>query len=107
MPVGFLFGEFNMTVTIKTNHVPRHTIQGYELTTKEREEFDYIPKDEIDGHDFFRFKGQVYDLNEFMRVGAAFGLQGWDGYHSDSAFSGILVKYVNHGDSVIVGTYYS
>ena len=96
-----------MTATLKitTNNVPRDLIQGYELSDKEKAEFDYIDKEEIDGHNFFRYKGLVYDLGEFMRVGHSFGLQGWDGYHSDSAFSGILVKYVDHGDRIIVGWY--
>lgn len=55
-----------MTITIRTNNVPRPTIDAYELTDNERKEFDYLKWDKIDaGEDsatFFRFKGQLYDL---------------------------------------------
>jgi hypothetical protein len=33
---------------IRTNHVPRHVIYGYELSVKERAGFDYIAEDELD-----------------------------------------------------------
>ena len=99
-------------LTIRTNNVPRFTLDAYELTTKEKCAFDYLPWEAIDnGNDsatFFRFKGQLYDLGEFMRCGHSCGMEGWDGYHSDSAFSGVLIKCVgNDTDSVIVGQYFS
>lgn len=98
-------------LTIKTNKIPRRTIDAYELTEKEREEFDYLGWPEIDaGNDsatFFRFKGQLYDLGQFMRCPDTAWFKGWDGYYSDSAFSGILVKYCNNCEDVIVATYYS
>jgi hypothetical protein len=31
--------------------------------------------------------------------------QGWDGYRSDSYFSGIVVRYVDDGERVIAGLY--
>ena len=99
-------------LNIHTNNVPRFTIEAYELTPVERKEFDYLPWEAIDaGNDsatFFKFKGQLYDLGEFMRCVHSFGMDGWDGYMSDSAFSGVLVKFVGtDSDSVIVGQYFS
>ncbi len=99
-------------LTIKTNNVPRHTIDAWELTTKERQEFDYLdwPTTEGDMYPsatFFRYKGQVYDLGEFMRCDNVGFMAVWDGYSNDTAWSGVLVRYVDEGESVIVGTYYS
>ena len=86
-----------MTLEIRTNNVPRFTIDDFDLTEKERAEFNY----DLGGRTFFRFKGNVYDLWEFTRCGDQF--PGWDGYMSDSVFSGVLVKLVDEGEKVIVG----
>jgi hypothetical protein len=95
-----------MTLKIKTNNVPREVICGIELTNKERKEFDYIKDEDFDCHSFFRYKGQVYDLNEFMRTGPGeIHDAGWQGYASDSYFSGTIIKYVDNFERVIVGTY--
>jgi len=96
------------------NNVPRPIVDDYELTPKERSEFDYlnwaaIEKGE-DSASFFRYKGQLYDLNDFMVVPRNLPestiLKGWHGYISDSFFSGIVVKYCEDDDHVLVGRYY-
>ncbi len=101
-------------LTIRTNNKPRPVLSRFDLTAKESAEFDYLADDE---GSFFRYKGQVYDLGEFCRVIATGASRahptecdnpafaGWHGYMSDSFFSGVLVKYVNGGDDVIVGVY--
>lgn len=113
-------------MTIRTNNVPRYLIDAWELTPKEREEFDYLNWDAIEkGEDsatFFRYRGQLYDFSEFSRIipqgskschpmecdNPAFA--GWDGYISDSFFSGLLVKYAREDgrideERIIVGMY--
>ena len=94
---------------IRTNNVSRILIDAYQLTAKERQEFDYLNwKDIDDGNDsatFFRFKGQLYDMGEFMK--APDSMKPWDGVSSDSAFSGVLVKYTADFDRVIVAQYFS
>lgn len=100
------------SLTIITNNVPRWIIDGWELTPKEREEFDYIKWSDIesgnDSRQFFRYKGQLYDLNDMMSTSGldTFRIHGWDGYISDTFFSGILVKYVYDFEQVICGRYY-
>lgn len=100
-----------MALTIKTNNIPRPVLHWWELSDKERKEFDYIFDGEGDVFNtFIRYKGDVYDLGEFYRCITPNGedvFKGWDGYQSDSFFSGLLVKYTNDGESVIVGRYYS
>lgn len=93
----------------RTNNQPRLVINDYQLTPEERKEFDYLDWEAIDkGEDsatFFRYKGQLYYLGEFMSCDKTF--DGWDGYSSDSAFSGVLVRFVDNFDRVIVGQYFS
>lgn len=95
---------------IITNHRPRPTIYGFELTEKEREEFNYYDDpEELDSANFFKYRGQVYDLAEFMRVdkNGPLAALGYDGYSGDSFFSGILVKLSDCGEAVTVARYYS
>lgn len=92
-----------MTIKIMTNNTPRQLVYGYELTDKQKQDFDYI--EDIDSHDFVIYKGNVLDLSEFMRIDTIEHFNGWHGYSSDSFFSGTLVKYCDN-DSVIMGWFY-
>lgn len=95
-------------VKVTTNNVPRVVIDAWELTAKEREDFDYVDwagvEDGTSGASFFRYRGELYDLGEFERATPA--VPGWDGMQSDSHFSGIVVRYANEScETVVVGTY--
>lgn len=82
-------------------------VYGWDLSEEERAEFDYM--DDINEGSFFRYRGNVYDLSEFVRIvhpGRADpnpfchwdhtgALRGWDGIATDSYFSGVVVKYVS------------
>lgn len=81
---------------------------GYELTTKEKQDFEYL--DDIESASFFRYKGQIYNLGEFLIItkNMPFYGSGWMGYLSDSFFSGVVIKYSpTDNETVIVGRYYS
>lgn len=105
-------------VTIITNNHRREVIDAWQLTPKERAEFDYLDWEKIEAGSesasFFRYHGQLYDLDEFS---AFWGLHrdgglpdwaaGWEGYISDSFFSGMLVKYVDENEWVVVARFYS
>ncbi len=112
-------------ITIITNNVPRDLIDAWELSEKEREQFDYLNWEAIDaGNDsaqFFRYRGDLYDLSNFMRTEGNGSFAEWDGYESDSFFSGTLIRYPVDKDNpkdyysgrtnydyerVIVGRYY-
>lgn len=94
-------------LTIKTNNRPREILTWYDLTHKEQLEFLQNSDDVMDSS-FFRYKNWVYDLNGFVQLGKNSPFPSvWSGYHSDSAFSGTLVRYTDCNDAVIVGTYYS
>lgn len=88
-------------LTIKTNNQKRDLIGGWMLSDKEKSEFDYIV--DFDDAEFFRYKGQLYDVHEFMRIENNEELKGWHGYNNDTYFSGLVIKL--YSESVIVGAY--
>lgn len=97
-----------MTI-ITTNNQERPIIEAYELTNREREEYSYLDWPAIkrgeDSASFIRYRGQLYDLREFVGTGDMFSPSVWDGYRSDSFYSGIVVRWVYPYDCVVVGTY--
>lgn len=107
-----------MAVTIKTDNKWRNLLYGYELSKKWRKEFDYIKSDEeFVNHNFAKYRGWVYDVNEFQRlptIGDTSGrnvvfpvFRGWDGYTNDTYFSGILIKLSSDGEQYKIGRFYS
>ena len=72
-----------------------------DLLPQEQRELDYYQED--GGLNFFRFKGQVYDL---CQIGC-FNHNYWHGSDMHSAWSGVLVHVCSDGDSVTVASYYS
>jgi hypothetical protein len=99
-------------MNIITNNVPRDIVDAYELTLDERKEFDYLDWDAIDnGTDsasFVRYKGDLIDLGEFSSTTLVTvqPFADWDGYTSDSFFSGTVIRYTSDHESVIMGRYY-
>jgi hypothetical protein len=92
---------------VVTNRVPRHIVYGYELSEKEKADFDFLKSDELDDSSFFRYRGQVYYLGNFMRFNETINGIAWNGCEGDSYFSGTLVKLSDDRETVIVGRYYS
>lgn len=102
-------------MTIRTDNKPRPIIYGYELTDKERGEFDFLEGDDLDFAQFVRYKRRYEYLGDFMRIdtqnrptnAVEHALKQWHGYQSDSFFSGLLVRYCDDSEFVIVGWYCS
>jgi len=87
-------------------------IYGYELSDKWKKEFDYYDEEELDGNMFFSYKGWIYDMGEFMRVDSNNSPFEecpikFDGYKSDSFFSGILIRFSDDNEFVKAYTYIS
>ena len=102
-----------MTLTIQTNHQPRELKYLSDFNSadqhKIRSQYDWMDKDDLEcNYGFFKYRGCFYHLQDFLRVDneSTGDLVGWDGYSSDSYFSGVVIKLVdNDCDSVIVGSY--
>jgi hypothetical protein len=104
---------------IVTNHQQRLLLDAHNLTSKERAEHDYLDWDAIErGEDsatFIRYLGHAYLLSDFSGdygitrgAGLPDVFAGWDGYLSESFFSGVVIRFVpDDNDRVIVGRYYS
>lgn len=91
---------------IRTNNVPRFTVDWYDLTEKERAQFDYLDSDTAKG--FFRYRRITYDIGEFVRAETLF--PDWHGFAPDSCFSGVVIRFPERGidnESVIVGMYFA
>ena len=87
-------------VRVTTNNIPRDVLYGFELTARERAEFDYYSTvEEFNSAQFFRYKGEVYDLGEFEVA----TIPGWDGQQVDSFFSAIVIRYTDDYERVVVG----
>ena len=102
-------------VKIRTNNHPRDIIDAWALTDKERDQFDYydwnaILEEGTSSAKFFRYRGEMYDLGEVMTTSGMpefSPLKKWDGYQADTFFSGLVVKYVENFERVIVGRFTS
>ncbi len=57
---------------IITNNVPRDIINAFELSERERAEFDYLDWPAMERGElsasFFRYRGILYDLSQFMTL---------------------------------------
>jgi hypothetical protein len=105
-------GLMSDTMTVKTNRQVRELHAWYELPPAIAAKwFDYVDEDERYSPRFVKYRGDWHDVNEFeylddMRKGLFPGT--WDGYQSDSFFSGLLVRYTDSQcENVIIGRYYS
>ena len=94
---------------IITNNHYRPILRWSDLT-EEEQNLRYGMYDDIEESSFFEYKDCLYDLNDFLRVNNALNgkgvnhdLYGWDGYHNESFFSSVLVKYDDSFESVKVG----
>ncbi len=112
---------------IITNNKPREVIRGYELTEKERAEFDYLAPEDLDMSRFIRYRGEVHPLSDFDRIvpwSRAVGFEhradddspllSWSGIMTDSYFSGLVIRWAKDDctgepdfDRVIIGRVYS
>ena len=98
---------------ITTNNQARELKSFYEFSPKQqqqiRSDFDWLEDVESDCG-FFEYHGTIHHLQNFMRIRRgeetdSRALAGWDGYESDSYFSGTLVRLLSDGDSVVAGRY--
>jgi len=90
---------------IATNHrwrdlVYRHDVPADILSDR----FDWLTETDTDG--YFCYRGWWYHISEFtvLPTGELTAL-GWQGYHGDSFYSGVVIKFNKDGDAIQLGTY--
>lgn len=94
---------------IITNRIPRPLVCLLDLPGKARADFDYL--DDPYECRLVQYKGEWYDVYDSMTCPGAVAtddtrhaFSGWDGYISDSFFSGVLFKFADE-DCVVCATY--
>ena len=90
-------------MTITTNNQPRDLRGFWDFSEADqstiREEFDWM--EDLEGDcSFFKYKGNIYNLADFMHSGSP---EGWDGNAPNSYFSGVLVKLSSDCEKVTCG----
>jgi hypothetical protein len=108
-----------MKLTIKTNNHARELIPFADMPEKARKDFDYVVGDDEYTPRFFCYRGEWYDVDEFVRIVARKDYRGgfaycadddsallrWDGIQTDTYFSGVVVRYVgDDADAIVCGT---
>lgn len=82
------------------NEVPRRVLKS---------QFEHLDEDDAsDG--FFKYRNYWYHLSDFQVLpkGDDFGKPGeWDGYLSDTFFSGVLLKMARDGEEYKAGRFWS
>jgi hypothetical protein len=99
--------EASMALSIVTNNRFRDFVYRSDVPEKVlADQFDHMSEEDgVDG--FFQYRGYWYHLSDFMGIENNPEMAGWQGYSSDSAFSGVLICVSRDGESVKVGRYYS
>ena len=90
---------------ITTNNQQRPIIFWHALPEAAQQQYE---RTSDTGSSFFKYKGHYYSFDDFSGCKDGGLFAGWHGYKSESAFSGVVVKHCNDGDSdsVIVGSFY-
>lgn len=88
---------------IITNNKPRELIYGYQLTEKEKTDFDYMEDMELET--FVRYQGMVFAISDFMRLSddCEESKAGWHGVYGMNAFCGVLIKLDSSGEYAVMG----
>ncbi len=98
-------------MTIKTNNHWYEFKTWDDLTASQKSNFDYLTEEEQLEREYIVYKGWAYTLDDFMNLGRnnqePSDFKGWHGYHSDSFFSGVLIRIHDYGDAYQIATYYS
>tara|TARA_R100000329_G_C7608221_1_gene215772 strand:- start:968 stop:1252 length:285 start_codon:yes stop_codon:yes gene_type:complete len=90
---------------ILTNNHEREFLYRCDLSDDEVGQFEWSE----DETGFIRYKGCAYHLSEFLRVPdsdeSTSTFSGWQGYKTDSFFSGVLIRISEDGDTYQIATY--
>lgn len=103
---------------VTTNNHLRPIVEASQLPADKRSDFDYLDWSAIERGDesatFVQYRGEWHDLGDVMLAPDSIKALGFDGFNSDSFFSGIAFRYfdadgnlLDGGDSIIVATIFA
>lgn len=94
---------------IITNNKKRNLLHGFELPAKiyDKIRYDYMVKEDFDNSLFFIYQNEIYSLSEFQKSDNIPELKKWQGYITDTYFSGICIKIDIDDFPVIIGRFYN
>lgn len=99
-----------MAIEITTDNKWKKFKYGYEVPRSVLDaEYSHLSEDEAFDQ-FFQYRGRWYHISDFMVIGPRYPSEfrkWWDGYLSDSAFSGIVIRVSKDGEDYKVGTFIS
>ena len=94
--------------TIRTNRQWRNFQYRDQVPQKVLEsQFSHLNGEDEAYDSYFKYRGTWYHLSDFLGASGISELKAWDGYASDSYFSGVVVKVSRDGEKYRVGTYIS
>lgn len=101
-----------MSLKIKTNNAWREFVSRDEVPAKVlASQFDWTNEAHEEhgdySHGFFKYRNYWYHLADFLRIEKGGQFSEWTGYHSDSAFSGVLIRLSDDGETFQVAWYTS
>ena len=94
-------------MNIISNNIEREILNFCQLPDNVKSDFDYIDDPDNSGAMFAKYKGHYYDLGEFTRAPDSLELLGWQGINTESYFSGVLIRFTDDNEAIIMGRYYS
>jgi hypothetical protein len=98
-------------MNIATNNQARELLSLYDFSEAEqkkiRSDYDWMDVEDLEcNYGFFRYRSSIYHLKDFAAIRDKEGpLSDWDGYSADSYFNGVLVRFSDDCESVIVGRF--
>lgn len=96
-------------LTVKTDNKWRAFRYGYDVPAKVlASDFDHLEDGETDDR-FIRYRRRWYHVSDFMRIEGENPLKemGFNGYLSDSYFSGVAIEISRDGEQYRIATFYS
>lgn len=99
-----------MSLQIITDNKWKFFKYGYEVPESVLNgQFEHLRENDSDCDSFILYKKRWYHVSDFMRIPEGFDepMQKYDGYMSDSFFSGVLIKLSDDSESYQIATYIS
>lgn len=84
-------------ITIRSNFHKIDILAGWQLSNKEKRQFYYYSSlSDLHEASFFRYRGRVYDMEEFsifQDANRPDAFKNWEAYSNDTYSSGLVIRF--------------